>query len=267
MSAAMINRLSKHLKPRQDGKVNVAYNIISAAACIAVIVVLLYTVASLPPFGEASNPTNNEVPERYIESGVAETGAVNIVAGIILDYRAFDTLGELTVLFAGALAVILLLRNEGEYDEFNALLHEMEEPRHDDILKEVSKILVPIIMIFGIYIITGGHISPGGGFSGGAILGSSLILYASAFGTKAARRFFSFKTFQRVVAASMLFYILVKGFSFFAGANDIEAIIPLGTPGDILSGGLIMPLNIAIGLVVASVMYTLYVLFSKGEMR
>lgn len=57
------------------------------------------TVVALPPFGEADNPYNNEVSQRYIEKGIEETGAINFVAGMILDYRAFDTLGESFVLF------------------------------------------------------------------------------------------------------------------------------------------------------------------------
>lgn len=77
------------------------------------IVILLMGVAELPAFGRAGNPSNNEVSFRYLERGVEETGAVNIVAGIILDYRAFDTFGEATVLFTAVIAVIAVLRREG----------------------------------------------------------------------------------------------------------------------------------------------------------
>ena len=59
-------------------------------------------------------------------------------------------------------------------------------------------------------------------------------------------------------------YALLKTYSFYTGANGIESIIPLGTPGAILSGGLILPLNICVGLVVACTMYAFYALFSKG---
>lgn len=65
---------------------------------------------ALPPFGAADNPYNNEVSERYIEKGIEETGAVNFVTGMILDYRAFDTFGESTVLFVAACSVILLFK-------------------------------------------------------------------------------------------------------------------------------------------------------------
>ena len=77
------------------------YKIMSVVLCLGIILVLLWTVASLPVTGVASNPDNNEVAARYIERGLQETGAVNIVTGMILDYRAFDTFGESCVLFFG----------------------------------------------------------------------------------------------------------------------------------------------------------------------
>ena len=85
------------------------YRILAIAICLTLTTVLLYTVASLPIFGDASNPSVNEVSERYIEQGVEETGAVNVVAGIILSYRIFDTFGESNVLFLAASAVMMLL--------------------------------------------------------------------------------------------------------------------------------------------------------------
>jgi multisubunit Na+/H+ antiporter MnhB subunit len=70
-----------------------------------------FTVAEMPPFGDPGNPVFNEVSGRYLEQGVSETGAVNIVSSVILDYRAFDTLGEATVLFVAIAAVIATLKS------------------------------------------------------------------------------------------------------------------------------------------------------------
>ncbi|HDH27659.1 MAG TPA: hypothetical protein ENH13_00850 [Euryarchaeota archaeon] len=80
------------------------------------IVLLGYLVAGfvvgLPPFGSADAPAYTHVVPRYIERSVAETGATNIISGIILDYRAYDTMGEATVLFTAALAILSLLGGE-----------------------------------------------------------------------------------------------------------------------------------------------------------
>ena len=166
------------------------YKAASCVLCLSIIVILLITVANLPPFGDPANPANNEVSERYIEKGLQETGAVNIVTGMILDYRAFDTFGESTVLFCAACCVLILLRlddsKKAKAEEFD----QIYEPREDTILEQAARILFPMIMMFGVYIVLNGHLSPGGGFSGGAIMGAGLILYLNAFGFQKTQRFF-----------------------------------------------------------------------------
>jgi multisubunit Na+/H+ antiporter MnhB subunit len=247
------------------------YRIMSVVLCLSIILALLWTVSALPPFGHAENPANNEVSARYIERGLQETGAVNIVTGMILDYRAFDTFGESCVLFIASCCVLVLLRLDSENggDRKRKELEENDrvfEPKNDVILQKCACVLVPLIFIFGIYIILNGHLSPGGGFSGGAVLGSGLILYLNAFGFKRTERFFTEKVYRRVTLCALTFYCLAKSYSFFTGANHLESGIPLGTPGAIISSGLILPLNICVGLVVACTMYAFYTLFRKGGM-
>ena len=69
-----------------------------------------------------------------------------------------------------------------------------------------------------------------------------------------------------MTTCALMFYALSKGFIFFTGANGIDNGIPTGRFGAILSGGLLLPLNIAVGLVVACTMYVLYTLFRKGDL-
>ena len=183
------------------------YKVVSVLFVFALIGILLYIVSYLPPTGNAANPDNNEVAAKYIEDGMKDTGAVNIVTGMILDYRAFDTLGESNVLFVATCTVFMLLRIDTKSKKREAEENDrVYEPKNDIILQKVAFFLVPMIIIFGIYVILNGHLSPGGGFSG----------------------------------------------------------IPLGTPGAILSSGLILPLNICVGLVVACTMYAFYAMFRKG---
>lgn len=132
------------------------------------------------------------------------------------------------------------------------------------ILQSAARLLVPFIIIFGIYIILCGHLGPGGGFSGGAVIGAGLILYVSAFGFARTERFFTARTYKWMSFGALACYCLSKTYSFYTGANHIESVIPLGTPGAILSSGLILLLNICVGVVVAGTMYTFYVMFRKG---
>lgn len=242
------------------------YKVAAIVLGIAIIAALIGTASNLPPFGEESNPYNNEVSERYLEKGLEETGAVNAVTGMILDYRAFDTFGESCVLFIAAACVLILLRDDQTDTTEKAMRDERFEPVSDTILQASAKIVVPAIMLFGIYILVNGHLSPGGGFSGGAIMGAGLILHVNAFGYKKTQRFFNEKTYKRVTVGALSFYCIAKSYSFFTGANHIPSGIPLGTPGAIISSGLILPLNICVGLVVACTMYAFYTLFKKGGM-
>ena len=73
------------------------------------LVVLLASINELPPMGEMDNPSYNEIANYYIDNSAEDTGSTNIIAAIITDYRAFDTLGETTVLFTGIAAVVSLI--------------------------------------------------------------------------------------------------------------------------------------------------------------
>lgn len=246
------------------------YRVMAIFFCTVIIGVLLATVNALPLFGRADNPASNEVVERYVEKGLEETGAVNMVAGMILDYRAFDTFGESSVLFLAVTSVMILLmrdKNNTDRDEDLRTARELivENRNEDVILQRVSSLVVPCIFLYGIYVILNGHLSPGGGFSGGAIAGAGLILYASSFGAIRVHRFFSQKTFTAVTTTCLLIYGLLKSYSFFTGANHLPTGIPLGTPGAILSSGLILPLDICVGCIVTCTMYGFYAMFTKGE--
>lgn len=244
------------------------YKVAALMCCVALIVIMMAAVSYLPPLGSSRNPGSNEVAAKYITDGMQDTGAVNIVTGMILDYRAFDTFGESNVLFIATCTVLILLRNDKKKGKGSAEEAEKRdsiyEPKSDTILQKITLVLVPIIMIFGIYVVLNGHLSPGGGFSGGAIIGAGLILYLNAFGFEKTERFFTEKTYKWISFSALSFYCLAKSYSFFTGANHLESGIPLGTPGAILSSGLILPLNICVGMVVACTMYAFFALFRKG---
>ena len=261
---------TKYLPDKKIETLNIFFKVIGTVMICVLFVALIMTVLDLPEIGLLSNPDNNEVADRYIESGIKETGAVNIVAGMILDYRAFDTFGESNVLFVATICVTVMLRASSkrrredgttEFDDRDRFY----EPRHDTILKIASVILIPVILIFGIYVILNGHLSPGGGFSGGAILGAGFILYLNVFGFKKTERFMNARTIKWITFGALMVYCLAKSYSFFTGANHLESHIPLGTPGAILSSGLILILNICVGMVVACTMYSFYALVRRGR--
>ena len=244
---------------------SVLYSGLSVLTCLVIVALLLATVAELPPFGHERNPANNEVIRRYVQYGWHETGAQNIVAGLILDYRAFDTFGESAVLFTAAVSVLMILGTSRSSKQKKLSRHHIF--RNDDvILRGVASLSIPVILMMGCVVVINGHLSPGGGFSGGAILSTALILAANAYGFDKVHKFFNERTFIVSSSTALMIYAISKGYSFFTGANQLHSIIPKGTVGNILSAGLILPLNICVGLIVAGTLYGFYALFSEGDM-
>lgn len=244
---------------------SILYSCLSVLTCIVIVSLLLFTVSELPPFGHERNPANNEVIRRYVQHGGRETGAQNIVAGLILDYRAFDTFGESAVLFTAAVSVLMFLGASRSSRKLRPT-PQLHVFRQDDaILRGVASLSIPAIIMMGCVVVINGHLSPGGGFSGGAILSTALILCANAFGFERVHLFFNERTFIVSSSTALMIYALSKGYSFFVGANQLHLIIPRGTIGNIFSGGLILPLNICVGLIVAGTLYGFYALFTEEE--
>ena len=244
---------------------HIIYMVMAIVFCITLVGVLLVTVSCLPPDGNAANPVNNVVSERYIEQGLQETGALNIVSGMILTYRAFDTFGETNVLFIATCCVMIMLMVDDAILKKRAIMNDRRfEPKNDVILQGVAFILCPVIFIFGIYIILNGHLSPGGGFSGGSIMGAGLVLYTASFGFQKTQRFFDEHVYKIAKITALCMYGLIGTYFYMTGANGIENHIPLGIPGHILSSGIILPINICVGLEVACTMYAFYALFRRG---
>jgi multicomponent Na+:H+ antiporter subunit B len=134
----------------------------------------------------------------------------------------------------------------------------------DTILVEVCRIMIPVIQLFSIYIISHGHLSPGGGFAGGAILGCSFIITHLVFGRTYIRKIINGNIIMKGMSISLIFYGLMKGYSFLSYDLHLPK-IPTGTPGNIFSAGLILPLNIIVGIVVSLMMYFTFSLFLDGE--
>lgn len=246
------------------------YALLAIIICAALIWILLSTVAALPVFGREDNPVNNEVYERYIEKGMEETGAINAVSGMILNYRAFDTLGESFVLFVAACSVILLLKlpeNTSSSEYLEAMAYDRHyEPKNDLILQTATRYLFPILLMFSIYVWLNGHLSPGGGFSGGAVLGAALILFVLAYGSKSIRSFFNHSIYNFIKVSALCLYALILLYYAYTGANGLPSIIPLGTPGRLFSAGFIPAINVAVGFEVACTMFGFYAYFRKGEL-
>ena len=72
-------------------------------------VMLIYGTSDIPDFGDPDAPAQMHVAPYYLEKSLSETGVPNVVTAVLASYRGFDTLGEVTVIFTAAIAVLLLV--------------------------------------------------------------------------------------------------------------------------------------------------------------
>ena len=222
---------------------------------LLMLAVLLIGAVALPAFASPGNPTDNEVVHRYVGSAEQETGAENVIAGMILNYRGFDTFGESCVLFLAVCCVMLLLWATN--DKIRAEVGESKAAPYDAILANVCRFLLPCVLVFGLCVLFNGHVSPGGGFSGGSVLGAALILFAVAFGSDAVHRFFTQRVFNLVRISGLMIYGLMFGVYIYQGANGIQSN---------LAHYIVLVIDIAVGLVVMSTMYGFYSFYTKGDL-
>lgn len=216
---------------------NRKYNISGIVAVLGVIL-LCGTLAKLlyseVPFGK----DKMNVAKEYIEMGAGSTGAQNMVTSVVLSFRALDTLGEVTVLFASSMAVGLLLLPGGV----------MWRRKENFVLAFATKWMPYLIGLIGIYIVLQGHLTPGGGFQGGVIIATGIMLYFLLSGIEIKK--------DRLV--HILESIMGAGFvgiglwGLYKNGSFLYNFLPQGKVGELFSAGILPVLYILIGIKVAS---------------
>ncbi|MBF0219252.1 MAG: sodium:proton antiporter [Gammaproteobacteria bacterium] len=210
----------------------------------------------------------NATAHYYATQTASETGAANIVSAIIVTYRGLDTLGEVTVLFlAAAIVGMVLSAKQGGQSPTSASEAERQLPPYPpvgELLATGTQLLVPLILMFGAYVIVNGHLTPGGGFQGGAILASGMLLLLLSDPL----RTIGHRLISVVESFSGLAFVLlgILGLLLAGGFLD-NKILPLGTFGSLFSAGAIPVIYIFIGLKVGAEFSSMLLNLAKTEER
>lgn len=156
----------------------------------------------------------------------------------------------------------MLLRREQHHIE--------RRPEMTILVRTIVRLLLPVLLTFGAYIVTYGHLTPGGGFQGGMILAGAAMSFYLAFGYNIMRRFRE-EDLHLAEHTGALAYLFVGLLGLYAGALFLSNVVRGGMPGALLSGGIILVLNFVVGLKVATgtllVLLVLLVALQKGEPR
>jgi len=185
----------------------------------------------------------------YLTEVPADLGAPNVVTGILITFRGFDTLGEVAVLFMVAASVGLLLTNEtsGQSPSLHGEKGGGNEP--SELVRNGAEVVLPMIFLFGAYVIMNGHLSAGGGFQGGAIVASGVMLSMLAY--PSAPLDHGFLSITESVAG--VCYVLIGICGMVLGAGFLDShILPRGNFGTLVSAGAIPLISALLGIKVGA---------------
>lgn len=236
---------------------------------IAVGFFLLLAVADLPDWGDPYSPASTHLSPHFIENSMVETGASNMVTAILADYRSYDTMYEVVVVFCAALTVLFVLRRT-QRKKARLLKPRPEREDSNIILQWAARLLVPAMQIFALYVLVHGHHSPGGGFQGGVIFGAGLILLALAYDLETIFKSFRESRIFMLCVLGVVLYVGIGVTSMLLGGNFMS----YGAWADMLGVDIVqahylgmLGIEIGVSITVMAVMFSLYTdLTSGGDM-
>ncbi|WP_257172739.1 Na(+)/H(+) antiporter subunit B [Colwellia sp. M166] len=226
---------------------------------------LIYGTLDMPHFGAADAPIHKHVAPRYINDSMSEIGVPNIVTSVLASYRAFDTFGEVVVIFTAGIGVLTLLsvaRRKEDEEEIASINDSMHEQHL--VIRIVAKMLIPFIFLFALYVQFHGDFGPGGGFQAGVIFAAATILYAMLFGLSTARKVINQTFIQLIAAIGVLLYGSVGIVSLMSGGNFFDYNVLASDPiaGQHLG---ILLIEWGVGCTVASVMIIIFFNFAGRQ--
>ena len=198
-------------RPVQGGRV-VALGTVGVLALL-----IIYATFDKPRLGDPDAPVHQHVAPWYLEKTPEYIDIPNVVTAILGSFRGYDTLGEVLVVFAACIGVLFILgvRPTGQATKRS---DQVTGLRHHLIPQVVGRLLVPFIVLFGLYVQFHGEYGPGGGFQAGAIIATGVILYALLEGEAEA---------LRAVPRSVLLAMVVGGATLY-GAVGIACMLKGG---------------------------------------
>lgn len=185
---------------------------------------------------------------------VGQRHVTDAVSAVNFDYRGFDTLGEEFILFVSVMGTLVLLREAREKNrkELPDAVTPERQVRASDAMRVWILLMIAPKVLWGIYIVTHGQLTPGGGFQGGVILATApLIIYlGESFGVF--KKVTSYSLLEVVEAAGAGGYVLIGMIAWPYGREFLTNVLPLGHTGQLNSGGTVPLISVSTGLEVTA---------------
>ncbi len=246
---------------RRSGMSRNARIVLFALAVLALLPAVVRVSLQMPQFGNHPLPygdaINRDAPQ--------ERHVTNMVTAVNFDYRGLDTLGEEFMLFCAVTGAVMLLRgSRGENVSARAgWAPGRPIPARTEAIALIGRWLGPLLMLFGTYVVVHAQLTPGGGFQGGAIIGSGLLLYYLGEGYGGWRRLVRSRILLAAEAGGAAAFALAGFGPMLVGGKFLENVLPLGQMKALLSGGLILVVNGAVAFAVAGGFGLLFIEFME----
>ena len=213
---------------------------------LVALAVLGFAFAFLPlayEAGMAKKP--GELASAYLEQSPKDFAAANVVTAIVVSYRGFDTLGEVAVLFAATAGVGALLTRK----RMGSAATGGDRTEATEVLRTATGLLTGLLVMFGVYIFMHGHLTPGGGFQGGVVIATAVLLNLLA----SPGSHVSHGVMATVESLSGAAYVALGLLGAFLAWGFLDPrVLPIGRIGQLASAGTIPLIYSAIGLKVGA---------------
>ncbi len=210
---------------------------------------LWHVAVSMPPFGMPTEQYGATVNALL----PAARRVTNMVAAVNFDVRGLDTVGEECMMVCAVTGAVVLLRGSRGEDLTSKAgrVSGRAVIIRADATVLICRIAATFTMLFGVYMVLHGTSTPGGGFQGGAIAGSSLILLYLGEGYPEWRSIVRSPALDAIEGGGAFLFVMAAAVPLMLGHAALENILPYGQPKDLFSGGLMVVANFAVGLSVA----------------
>ncbi len=237
---------------------------LSLAIVAVTTAVVIYATFDKPTLGDAAAPVHTHVAPWYLEQTPALVDIPNVVTAVLGTFRGFDTLGEVFVVFTAAIGVLFLLG--GPLTRITDVERRSRGLKHHLIPRLVGKLLVPFIILFGLYVQFHGEYGPGGGFQAGALIAAGIVLYALIEGESRALAVIPPSVLSGLVAGGALLYGGVGIAAMLRGGAFLDYSVLAADPVKGQQIGIIL-IEAGVGITVTGVLLTIFHAFAAHQSR
>jgi multicomponent Na+:H+ antiporter subunit B len=226
--------------------------------------VVIYATFDKPPFGAADAPVQTHVAPWYLETTQSHIGIPNVVTAVLGSFRGYDTLGEVFVVFTAGIGVLFLLTG-GQGSRLRTAPKEANIGLRQHLIpRVVGRLLIPFILLFGLYVQFHGEYGPGGGFQAGAIIAAAVILFALLEGEERALRVIPRRVLIGLMAGGALLYVAVGVAGMVLGGNFLDYSVLLDDPVKGQQLGILL-IEAGVGITVTGTLLSIFHAFAARE--